>query len=213
VADDTLAPLAATSPWSSSCRDVFDMLRQNIDVFFQFVPKTPTARTFCLMMMHHVCEVVKTYLEKIRESTLVRANEPPKRQVLTHLPQSLCATVAACFFSGCACCYALCMLSITCRRLGVAGQVQSRAGHADAGAALDHGPQQPGCGQDSFLRARLGSLQGLVGRLAAARRGAVAGWLNRVVGNSKSAALAGCAMQLTGDFHTIRARKYVQRTE
>ena len=86
VANEDWQPVAPRRPWSTSCRMVFEvrfplasflhssslrfyqlillhssaaqMLKKTIDMFFEFVPTTPAAMEFCVMLLQHCCEAV-----------------------------------------------------------------------------------------------------------------------------------------------------------
>ena len=82
VETEDWTPLAESASWSSSCRDIFDMILQNIDLFFSFVPQRDEARHFCLILLQHVCQVVTNYTWEVSkvprlEVQAIAENPPP----------------------------------------------------------------------------------------------------------------------------------------
>ena len=78
VANDNWEPVAPRRPWSTSCRMVFEMLKKTIDMFFEFVPTTPAAMEFCVILLRYCCEAVNHYQSVVRQETIATAD--PKRR-------------------------------------------------------------------------------------------------------------------------------------
>ena len=70
-------------PWSTSCKIVFEMLKETIDLFFDFVPATPAAMDFCQMLLQHCCNAVKEYTWKVREGTVAAGTASPTADAAT----------------------------------------------------------------------------------------------------------------------------------
>jgi hypothetical protein len=86
VAAEDWQPVASGLPWSNSCRLVFEMLKESIDLFFGFVPHAPAAMDFCVMLLQHCCECVKHYTWVVRQGTVEREQQQQQQQPSLSLP-------------------------------------------------------------------------------------------------------------------------------